>query len=589
MNFLFPAGLIFGALIPVIVALYLRRPKRRERTVASLLFWERVLDRQPKRRFFGSLRNWLSLLLQILIFLLLLAALVRPEFGGPKRTSTVVVLDARARMQAHGGAVFDDATAAARLAATPGPGRETAVVAAHPNPEVVVPFTTDPKLFRELLGALKPSDGGGDFEAAVSLGRHLAATRPGNPRLVVITDRESGPDRTLTGRAGSNVALTEFSARPIPASPQTEEVLARIVNFSNETRNIEWSLTLDDRLLAVRKLTLAPGEGQQVTENLPAARTPESRGWLTSTITPTDDLPVDNTARAALPRGQALRVLLVSAGNPYLESALAADGRIARELLTPDQWRSGLGGGFDAVIFDNVVPGSLDELGDGNMFFFGRSPFDTSQTGLPVAETASLSSHPLLWNVDVDTTRFAQRRPVKWPENWGSTPVITGDGEPLVTALELPDGRRVVVAGFSAVESDLPFRAAFPLFVSNTIHWLGHRETSASSALRAGSLAIPLAGESLALDPETKEAWTDKPTTLRANGFYEVRKDDASRWIAVNTSDAAESDLRAAFGGGALPGAILKFQSLPAWQWCALLAAALITAEWLLHHRRITE
>jgi hypothetical protein len=61
------------------------------------------------------------------------------------------------------------------------------------------------------------------------------------------------------------------------------------------------------------------------------------------------------------------------------------------------------------------------------------------------------------------------------------------------------------------------------------------------------------------------------------------------RWLAVNVASAEESDLREAqtsprslLAGGA-PGGLLL------WQWIALAALILLVAEWVLHHRRITE
>ena len=108
MSFLFPGAFVLGALAAVIVALYLQRPRRRALEVSTLLFWRRILEREPRRRFLGRLRAPYSLFLQLLIFLLVLLALARPDQAWLRgRHSTVIVLDARARMQAPG--VFGDA------------------------------------------------------------------------------------------------------------------------------------------------------------------------------------------------------------------------------------------------------------------------------------------------------------------------------------------------------------------------------------------------------------------------------------------------------------------------------------------------
>jgi hypothetical protein len=51
MSFLFPGAFVLGALAAVIVALYLQRPRRRALEVSTLLFWRRILEREPRRRF----------------------------------------------------------------------------------------------------------------------------------------------------------------------------------------------------------------------------------------------------------------------------------------------------------------------------------------------------------------------------------------------------------------------------------------------------------------------------------------------------------------------------------------------------------
>src|SRR3954454_8786764 len=102
MTFLHPWALGFGAIAPVIVALYLLKVRRRPVAVSTLMFWQRVLQENQRRALFQKLRQWLSLLLHLLIFALLLLALARPTFDRAlhEGSSTVLIIDTRARMQA---------------------------------------------------------------------------------------------------------------------------------------------------------------------------------------------------------------------------------------------------------------------------------------------------------------------------------------------------------------------------------------------------------------------------------------------------------------------------------------------------------
>ncbi|HRJ74021.1 MAG TPA: BatA domain-containing protein, partial [Terrimicrobiaceae bacterium] len=169
MNFLFPGALAFAALVPLIVLWYLRRPRRRPLEVSTLMFWQRILEREPHRKFLGKLRHPLSLLLQLVIFLLLLLALARPEGRPHGHRSTVVVLDARARMQADGGRVFRDAVNAASAAASRAAADdEVAVLAVEGAPRIVSPFAADGKALRERLAAVPVSDASGGLEETLA-------------------------------------------------------------------------------------------------------------------------------------------------------------------------------------------------------------------------------------------------------------------------------------------------------------------------------------------------------------------------------------------------------------------------------------
>ena len=81
MSLLNPWAFSFLAIVPVIVLLYLLKIKRLPATVSTLMFWQRVVAENRRRSLFQKLRRLLSLLLHLLIFLLILFALARPEFA----------------------------------------------------------------------------------------------------------------------------------------------------------------------------------------------------------------------------------------------------------------------------------------------------------------------------------------------------------------------------------------------------------------------------------------------------------------------------------------------------------------------------
>jgi hypothetical protein len=190
------------------------------------------MEREPHRKFLGRLRNPLSLLLQLVIFLLLLLALARPEEAGfLGRRSSIIVLDMRARMQASG--VFDDALGAVQdVISRLGPNDEVAILAVEGVPRIISSFSNDGKELRRKLASLEPSDAGGNLEETLLLARRLLEAKPGERKLIVIGDRETSipenVDRspsTARGQRGYPGARGCFpQARSLPNSCKADKL-----------------------------------------------------------------------------------------------------------------------------------------------------------------------------------------------------------------------------------------------------------------------------------------------------------------------------------------------------------------------------
>ena len=510
MNFLFPGAFFLSAVALAIVALYLRRPRKKSLEVSTLLFWRRIFEREPHRRFLGRLRNPFSLLLQLLIFALLLLALARPEEASPRGSrSMVIALDARARMQAAG--VFDKALITAQdFVSRLGPNDEVAILAAEGPPRIVSPFSSDGKDLRRRLALLTPSDAGGDMEETLLLARRLLDAKPGDRKLVMIGDRKSpvsgDVEQMAFGTPGENIGILGFSQRPLPASPQSVEVFVKLGNFSLTDRQAEIELSLDGRAFDLRQLSIAAGEKLNFSAIVPKETLAGGKGFLVARLTSKDGLDFDNTAYAALPIRERIRVLLIGEEDPFLEWALKADPSLALEILTPEMWRPEMGADFDAVVFDNWLPpdATLEKLGRGSFFFFGRTPFDV--TGSEI-QTASLrlarSESPLFWNVELEETRLAKAGKLAIPsgEQWRVSVPVESEGDPMVMALEGPRRERIVAAAFAVGDSNFPLRIGFPLFVSNVVHWLAGRRSGTEDVWKAGQTFIPAKDEKISQQP----------------------------------------------------------------------------------------
>jgi hypothetical protein len=532
-------------------------------------------------------------------------------------SSTVQIVDLRARMQARESGNDTRLDVAKRLAANylgqAAAGRPIAIIGTHRAASVVTPFTTDEKELREGVASLAATDATGDLEPAIALAEQLLAAREGARRIVVLTagkspiaNRKSPIEWVSVGEAHDNVAITRFATRPLLNSPQTSEVLLSVTNFGAAPAEANLELTLDGRLVDVKPLTLAPGETSvQVFPTVPR-NTTRSRGWLTARLDIDDALPSDNVAYAVLPPQEPRRILLVTKGNWFLERMLAADQSLTFELLAPDSFQLSLAEKFDAVILDDTLPAGFDlAKAAGNFLFIKKTPFATVDVPLEqplISETDD--KHPALRLVNLRNVTVVRATTLVEPPRGGDwhfeTPIRSFDHPLMITGERR--NQRVAALAMDLTESDLPLRVAFPLLMSNTLQWLAGTQVAHAPTLPAGE-AFPLtAGQTVWTVPQKKWSGDVKPDSAHlahglfqplANGYYLLNERDGAAWLAVNTFSESESDLRAAAPSAthvALPRlAELNLSGWPLWQYLALAGLLLFTFEWWLFHRRRTE
>ena len=585
MTFLAPWAAWFLAGVPVIVLLYLLKLKRRPITVSTLLFWERVMQENRQRALFQKLRNLFSLLLHLLIFLLIVAALAKPAFDRRVRegASVVLIVDTRARMQAVESGTdtrFSRALIEARkYVREAGAGRQLALLSGGASPRVIVPFTGDERALLKGLDSLAVTDATGDLGASLALADSLLASRKGDTRVVVFTDAErTAQHSTLNaqlsiipcGTARDNIAITRFATRPLPASPQTSEVLLTIKNFGRATVSGNVEIAFDGRLLDVKPFTLDPGKERfEVFSSVPRT-TRSARGWLTARLDGKDALAADNTAYAVLPAPEPHRVLLVTKGNWFLEKLLAADRQVEFELIEPAAWQTDFAAKFDAVILDNFIPPGFDlAKSAGNVLFLKQSPFSTADAAVeqPLVSEAD-AQHPLLRLVSLQNVTIVRAAAVKLPDaadGWAWQAPLRSFDHPLLITGERRDarGQRIAALAFDVSDSDLPLRIAFPLLMSNAVHWLAGETSESIGSVIAGENLPLAAGTSISMEPlASPEVKTDAAKFAGGffqpprNGFYQLQRQGGASWLAVNTFSEAESDLRIVGATAATPAAL---------------------------------
>jgi hypothetical protein len=478
-----PLALIGLISLPIIVAYYMLRLRRRDMPVGSTFLWQQLVRDVEANAPWQRLRfSWL-LLLQLLIALLAVIAAARPFMSSTSElaANVVLIVDTSASM----GAVDPDGErmALARAAARgviddlPEDGRVT-VVAADDSAHVLVSETDDRAAAMQAIDGITATQLPGDLTDAFALASALAA-RDADSSVVVVTDANADrlPSvgigaRVQVRRVGStdgNQAIAALSAVRRAGGAQLDLFVA-VSNASavEATRRLE--IYADGALVDARDLTVPAGERAEAL----ISSVPAQSGQVEARLAGNDALAVDDRAFALVPQASAVRALLVTEGNAYLENALALLPRLELYAVTPDGFADALdaaeqaGTPYGYFVFDRFVP---DELPEAPAMFIGPSadgPFGAIGATVDGPTLAPRDpDDPLLRYVDLATLHVGRMRQVTLAEGMRAV-VSSTAGDPLVAAGRI-DAQPVTLLSFALGESDLPLQVAFPLLTSNLV------------------------------------------------------------------------------------------------------------------------
>ncbi len=626
MSLLAPAALALGLLALPIVLLYMLRLRRREQTVSSTWLWRALVRDRAANAPWQRLRRNLLLFLQLAILAALVLALARPALRRPGLGGghLIVLLDASASMAATDGGPtrFDDARAAIErlIGGLSGDDRLTLIRVGR-APEVLAAATADRALLRRVLATATPDAAAADWPAAFAL---AASTTQGlsQPRIAIVSDGGL-PDGlpplpgevnfVPVGRAGENLAIAAQAAR---ATADGAQLLVVAANPGATARSTLLSLYLDDALYDSRRLDLAAGAQAAQTWSLPpgaalATTRLEARDGLP------DYLPLDDSAWTPLGAGgQARRVLLVSAGNLFLERFFAVLPGYTLFRAAPEEAAAMAAGEepFDLVVYDSVAlpPGPLPA----SALIFNPQPAaapaeDDAAPLLTVTGTITqtaavrIANSPLLENVDWRSFAVATAQRLDAPT---LEPLVEAADGPLLLAGER-DGRRVAVFAFDLRASDLPLQIAFPVIMANITAWLNPGRVIADDSPQPGgvvtllpdgravrvAVALPDGSQwERAVDATGQPVLFDRtqqPGVYRVTFFDEAGAAQPGGAFAVNFFDAGESSIQPSaslqVGQTEVAAAESGFEGLrELWPWLLAAALAVLLIEWWVAYRR---
>jgi hypothetical protein len=637
--------------VPLLLLLYFLKLKRREVIVSSTLLWKRAVQDLQVNAPLQRLRRNLLLLLQLLALAAVLVALAGPVLAwrqGPGQRY-VVLIDRSASMNATDvqpsrleaakkqAKVFVESMRSGSAISWHDESDHAMVIAFDQHAKVMCNFTSDRRQLMAALDAIDLSDGQSRLSEAVTMAQAFAQSPgvEGNlrsaetpARLVLFSDgRIQDLDSVVVasdelifhriGESPDNVAVTAMNSRRSYEQPEQVEVFASLANYGTEPVTRDVQLAIDGNVHAVRSVAIPACQAQagdvpfkpgQIAVNFSLSHS--DSGVLEVRQLGADALARDDAAWSILEPPKRLSVLLVTKGNPVLESALQACPLARLDPCTPAGFEAldpavfAAQQRYDVIVLDNHVPARLPQC---RYLVFGPPP-----NGIDVNSPRELdnqvvvdwrSQHPVLQYVNLTNLFALKCRKLELPRD---AEVLAEFNESPALALVRRQGSTYLLAGFDILQSNWPFEPSFVLFCYNAVSFLGAQVSSGSRHELA--VGEPISIESVPAEaaltltrPDfTKVELTPDPSgTVRFPGTHRVgiytveAPDQPKRLYAVNLLDAEESRIE--------PRDQIKFSSVTIaaqdqmvqranvllWPLLVLAALVLVCLEWLAYNLRV--
>ncbi|MBN1123482.1 MAG: VWA domain-containing protein [Sedimentisphaerales bacterium] len=637
--------------IPLLLLLYFLKLKRTEQLVSSTLLWKRAIQDLQVNAPFQRLRRNILLLLQMLTLLAILLALAGPVislFTG-KGQRYVVLIDRSASMNATD--VQPSRLAAAKAGARDfiesintraffqlqESGDKVMVVAFDEHSKVMCNFTSDKRQLLAAIDAIEPGDGRSKLGEALtvanafaqSLGDEANNRSPLTPAQVILYSDGRIADLNQiaiaaedlvfhrVGTSLQNAGIVTLQARRSYENPDEVTVFATAANYGTESVTCDVRLGLNEDVLSVRSITVparTPGTGDNPDE--PGKTAVEfsflhpGSGVVEVRLLHNDTFDRDDAAWAILTPPRQLSVLLVTEGNPVLESALKAcpisklDRVTGSEFDAMDHGILATEQPYDVIVLDNYVPVDVPKS---RYLVFGRPP-----KGIDVVVPGQLESqvivdwrsrHAVMKYVNMATLFAAKTYQMILPRD---AEILAEFNETAAISLLQRKGSVFLLAGFDVLDTNWPFEPSFILFFYNSLAYLGMQVGAVEiNQLATGDPILlegldaykqvtidgpDVSGQRIEVDPSgtARFANTDKV------GVYTITLDEQNvQAFAVNLLDSHESNIEPA-QELVLTGEIIQAEaegssraSVPLWPWLVLTALFLVCLEWLVYNSKV--
>ena len=652
---------VLGLVPPLIFLLYFLKLRRSPVEVPSTYLWTRTIEDMHVNSIWQRLRNSILMLLQLLLALLLLLACLQPGCDGTDVIGErfIFLIDQSASMSAT-----DTQSGQSRLEFAKNEIRNTidsmddsasAMLISFSNEsDVVQSYTKNKSLLKRKLAGIKQTQRSSDMSEALNAASGLA--NPGRT-----SDRESSTDIQVADALAAkmfifsdggvadvpefslgnleaeyrpigsvdipkNIGITVFSVSQDIDSESGVQAFARIQNSDDEDHVVSVSIYADGEILEADDSVEVPKENSTVLsfDLTPLLQDFDGPIEVEVRIEDEDVYMQDNVAYGVIEPPRKVKALVITESNKFLRLALGTDRvkKLADITFEPpsflqsqDYKNADSFGTYDLILYDGCVP---DRMPQSNTLFFGACPPDDSwsfgEKQFPTLIIDTVDTHPLLNSVSLSTVTIVEGTPITGPKGtinlvdttYGSIMAIAARAgfQDLVIGFSLLDFDE---AGQAMINSDWPNKLSFPLFIQNSLTWLGGgNQFAASSGTQPGDLvrfrtrtASTAAtvrspqGKSTQLRPRNDKTYVF--AAAESVGTYSVEAEGVEgvdQLLPVNLFDSRESNLvvesELNIGYEEIAG---KITSVPArkeyWPWVIFVALLVLVLEWYIYNQRV--
>ncbi len=638
--------LLAGTVPLAVLVLYFLKLRRRPTAVASTYLWVKALEELHVNSLFQRLRRNLLLFLQLLAIALAMLALARLVTLGLTRAGRrhIILIDNSASMAATDAKPtrLEWAKQQARklILEKMDAADKAMIIAFNDSAQIICSQTSNRTMLKERLAQIRQTARRTNVYEALSIASaqanplkfidipgaapetdlvHLHIFSDGRfPDVANIFLGNLEPHFYPVGDTDSNVAITTMQIRRSLDSPQQAHLFARCHNFSSAPAKLTCKLLFNGRLQDAQQAFVEPGGTHSLLFGLKEL----AEGVLKLEIEVDDAIEVDNAAWAVASLPRRARVLLVTAGNKWLQSALQTEAmrQIADvAIISPEQMKASdytaksEAGHYDLIIYDQASP---PHAPNSNTLFLGILPpwlklANAKRITAPVILSVN-ERHPLMRFVRMENVLVAEAEVGELPQ--GATALMESSAGPLAF-LSPRSGLSDCIFSFvmlrrtdEGAEANTNWFAScgFPLFLFNSVRYLGGYETEGEAkSVQPGQvirLRRPSLGSLRIRDPAGRLfALVRSPqgdflfNETDQCGVYEVlgtRRGEPIYRFAVNLFDESESQIlpRKEIRVGHTP---VEAQSARRpirrewWPLLVVLALLVLLLEWYVYNRRV--